>query len=462
MSKKPSLSDSIPGIPLWIMTLFSLAAFPLRAATKAIPVLEPSANQVKVRTVAELVTALGKAVTGQTIMLADGVYDVSGVEPLRIRANGVALFGESRDPTKAVLKGQGFTSGNVDEEMVKVEASNITLAYLTMRDVRANGLKIQTGANDNLLVHNVHFIDICERAIKGPDAPVSKGGIVRYCLFEQKTPITTLIPNLRFDGDYIAGMDMMKIEGWRIHDNTFRNIRGRTGGGRAAIFLWNGCKNVTVERNLIIGCDRAVAMGNPSSANSDMVGGIIRNNFIVAGSDISIEICNSTQTTISHNTIWSANPAFNRTLSFYNGGSGNLLRNNLVMGRLNVQGGVIPDSAANLLVPSGTNVSAWFKDPAGGDLHLTPAATGAIDKGREVGTVPDDFDARLRDGKPDIGADEFENSSPVQPRQGKGSQSGAGTVISGLAGSGWSASWNSARFTAAGSRLPRDARLRPF
>lgn len=390
-----------------------LLAFALLSRALAdVPLLLPSASQVEVRNTAELVAALGEAKRGQTLMLADGTYDLSSVEPLRIRVDSVGLYGASRDPAKVILKGQGFGGSNTNEEMIKIEAAHSTLAYVTIRDVRANGLKIQSGANTGLLVHNVNFIDICERSIKGPDVPVSVGGIVRYCLFEQVTPITGAIPNLNANGDYIAGMDMMKIEGWRIHDNTFKNIRGMNGGGRAAVFLWNGCKNVVVERNLFIGCDRAVAFGNPSGPTSDMDGGVIRNNFIVAGAGIAIEVCHSNSSSIYHNTVYSTNPSFNRTLFFFENAAGNAVKNNLVMGRISIENGTAPDTAGNLFVASAPN---WFIHPASGNLRLASTATAAIDKGVPL-PVTDDFDGQARTGTPDIGADEYASGSTALGR----------------------------------------------
>lgn len=402
-------------LPLLFSALCSLPAYAFPSKTPAdVPLLSPSASQVTVRNSAELVAALGSATPGRTLMLADGTYDLSSVEPLRIRVDSVGLYGASRDPAKVILKGQGFGGSNANEELIKIEATHSTLAYLTIRDVRANGLKIQSGANTGLLVHNVNFIDICERSIKGPDVAVSLGGIVRYCLFEQVTPITSAIQNLNADGDYIAGMDMMKIEGWRIHDNTFKNIRGMNGGGRAAVFLWNGCKNVVVERNLFMGCDRAIAFGNPSGPVSDMEGGIIRNNFIVAGAGIAIEVCHNKSGSVFHNTVYSANPSFNRTLFFFENGTGNAVKNNLVMGRMSVENGTAPDTAGNLFVSS---AAGWFRNPASGDLHLAASATAAIDKGVSLPQVQDDFDGLARSGPPDIGADEFAPGSAALGRK---------------------------------------------
>jgi Periplasmic copper-binding protein (NosD) len=387
-----------------LLPTFLLPAL-LSASLTSIPVLQPSAKRVNVSTVSALVSAIGSASKGTTIMLADGTYDISKVWPLRFRTDSVQLYGASQDPTRVILKGAGFKSSNTDEELIKIEAVGIKLAYFTLRDGRANGVKVQTGANHWLFIHNVYFIDICERSIKAPDAAISKNGVVEYCLFQQVTPITADIPNLHMDGDYIAGMDMMKIEGWSIHDNVFKNIRGMHGGARAAIFLWNGCKNTTVERNVFLGCDRSIALGNPSSANLDMDGGIIRNNFIVAGKDISVEVCNSTGSLIASNTIYSTNPAYTRTVCFNNNRTGNILKDNLVLGKLAVLSGQTPDMAGNLFASS--VVSSWFLDASNADLHLTSAASQAIDKGVPLTQITTDFDGAARSDKPDIGADEM-------------------------------------------------------
>ena len=71
-------------------------------------------------------------------------------------------------------------------------------------------------------------------------------------------------------------------------DNVFQNIKGRRGGGRAAIFIWVRSRRVVVERNLIVNCDRGVAFGNPGRSTADIDGqqpvyvsdGVIHNNFI--------------------------------------------------------------------------------------------------------------------------------------------------------------------------------------
>jgi hypothetical protein len=328
--------------------------------------------------------------------------------------DGLTLRGASGDPAKVVLRGKGFKAHDRREEMIKIEAQGVTIADLTIRDVGCNGIKLQTGSNHNLLVHNVRFIDIGERAIKGPHAPDSRNGVVRYCLFEQITPITPDIPGLVFRGDYVAGMDMMHVDGWRIHDNTFKNIRGMRGGGRGAVFLWQDSRHCVVERNTFIGCDRSICYGNPSGKR-DMTGGIIRNNFIFAGASQAIEICHATGVKVYNNSIYHMDKVVDRrTISVLDVGSVDF-RNNIVFSTSKTISGKGYTEANNLWLTDASLASRFFVNPAAGDFHLKPTATEAIDRGLRLPDVELDWDGDSRSATPDIGADEMgASASPVE------------------------------------------------
>jgi hypothetical protein len=372
---------------------------------KAPPLPAPQGKITCVSTIDELRNALQADSEGETILLADGVYDVAGGF-LRLDRDGLSLRGASGDPSKVILKGKGFKVHDRAEELIKVEAKSVTIADLTIRDVGSNGLKLQTGANHDLLVHNVHFIDIGERCIKGPKEAVSRNGIVRYCVFEQVTPITRDIPDLQFGGDYIAGMDMMRIDGWRIHDNLFKNIRGMRTRGRGAIFFWIGSTNCIVERNTFIGCDRSISFGNPTG-QQDMTGGIIRNNFIYAGKRQAIELCHVDGVKVYNNSIHHMDDVRDQqTILLFN--SRNVdIRNNIVFSKAKGPSGEGFREANNLWFTDPTIAKRFFVDPPRGDLHLRPAAAEAIDKGVRLADVETDWDGQPRDAKPDIGADEF-------------------------------------------------------
>lgn len=378
----------------------------------AIPPLPRPEHSVTVSTVEELQNAVSGASPGTTILLSDGDYHLTST--LRIMTDSLTLRGASDDPFKAVLRGRGFGHGDKSEELVKIEAVAVGLAYLTIRDVRGNGLKIQTGGNHDILVHNCHFIDICERSIKGPAVATSRNGIVRYCFFEQQTPITDDIPDLTLGGDYIAGMDMMDIDGWHIHDNFFKNIRGMNGGGRAGIFLWRRCSNIIIERNTFLNCDRGIALGNYSGSESGnhVTNSVCRNNFVASDKyDAGIEIAGVDNVGIYNNTIWKSDRTGSRGIRFIAYHTNVDFRNNLINGRLIFDRG---DEGVSAFCNVAGDLSGYFVDAPAADLHLTSEAVLAIGQGQALKEVTDDWDGNARQGDIDIGASQYKVPTGVE------------------------------------------------
>jgi hypothetical protein len=376
------------------------------------PLRAPEGKITRVSTINELRHALQADREGETILLADGVYDVAGGF-LRLDKDGLSLRGASGDPSKVILRGKGFKVHDRAEELIKVEAKGVTIADLTVRDVGSNGIKLQSGANHDLLVHNVHFIDIGERCIKGPKEAVSRNGIVRYCVFEQVTPITRDIPDLQFGGDYIAGMDMMRIDGWRIHDNVFKNIRGLRTRGRGAVFFWIGSSNCIVERNTFIGCDRSISFGNPTG-QQDMTGGIIRNNFIYAGKRQAIELCHVDDVKVYNNSIHHMDDVRDQQTILLLDARNVDIRNNIIFSKAKGLSGEGYTAANNLWFTDLSAARRFFVDAPNGDLHLKPTAIEAIDRGVKLAGVESDWDGQPRTASPDVGADETVPAASTQ------------------------------------------------
>ena len=84
-------------------------------------------------------------------------------------------------------------------------------------------------------------------------------------------------------------------------------IRGPNGGGRGAIFIWVGSEHVIAERNIIINCDRGICFGNPSSTAPNMYHGIVRNNVVVGGAGMALEICDTIANSVCHNSVFATN-----------------------------------------------------------------------------------------------------------------------------------------------------------
>jgi hypothetical protein len=205
---------------------------------------------------------------------------------------------------------------------------------------------------------------------------------------------------------------MMALEDWTFSDNVFRNIKGRNGGGRAAIFIWVRSRRVVVERNLIINCDRGVAFGNPGKSTANVSGerlvyvsdGVIRNNFITGGPDCGIELWYAENVKVHNNSIWRPEQNFSRGIRVGAGTSATEIANNLVHGEIRFDGG-----QAQLRRNHTGRLDGYFLDPMSGNLALTPAATKAIDKGVYLPDVAEDIRRHPRPKYPDLGAWEFED-----------------------------------------------------
>ncbi len=378
-------------------------------------------------TVAALEQALMDARPGDTIVVADGTYMIERTLAIDGKQH-VTLRGASGDPAKVTLRGAGGWRGPTDdyrsignEDLLTIRRSeDIVIAHLTFADVRHYGIKIGIDADrkppnpSNIHIYDCRFRDIATRAVKGvamADRKPVVGGSVRYCHFEN-----TGVPDpswgwALYDGNYVSAIDMMYLKDWTFSDNVFRNIKGASGGGRGAIFIWNQSRNITVERNVFTGCDRSIAFGNPSKPTGyepgtlHIYGGMIRNNFIVVGSGPKtagakgIEIVWTEDVKVYHNTVYSDDPQ-RRAIHYFQDIHRLHLANNLLRGRLDGEG----DARAEGNVVD--DLEGYFVNPLEGDLHLTGRAADALRKGVPLAAVTDDIDGEKRGDPPDVGADE--------------------------------------------------------
>jgi hypothetical protein len=292
----------------------------------------------------------------------------------------------------------------------------VTIADLTVQNASVHGLTFKGESNTQRpRVYNCRIRNCWERGIKGtapfnqdhkiasePDPEALKvrptGGRIEHCLFE--------LDHKKTDedwtgGDYIAGIDMMWLKDWTISDNVFLGIRGKKDGARGAVFVWNNSEDVLVERNVIVGCDSGICLGNPSGSALHMTRGIVRNNFVVRGAGKSVELVRTKDCQVYNNTVWSAEVGYDRTFQLFQGCAGAKVFNNLVRGKLRIDGDDPKQVEANLA----GELDGFFADPEKGDLHLTAkGAEAARGQGRPVPEGLKDFDGKPRPAKPALGA----------------------------------------------------------
>lgn len=374
---------------------------------------EPAGDVVSAKTVNEIFERAESLAAGATLLIEPGVYQFDRPLVLRGRKN-VTIRSVSGDPTSVTLKGLGWEKGNDLDDILRVAACDgVMIAGLTFAESRSYGIKVEAEhAPKNIHIYNCDFRNIGVRAIKGSASQdpmiMAENGSVRFCDFENnKVPPA----NWLFGGDYISAIDMMALDRWTFSDNTFRNINGRNGGGRAAIFIWVRSRRIVVERNVILNCDRGISFGNPGVSTANLKGeqtiyvseGIIQNNMISGGVDCGIELWHAKGIKVRHNSILRPERNWNRGIRIGAGVAQTEVVNNLVDGGIQVEGG-----DAQVKENVAKRIEDYFVEPANGNLALTAKASDAINRGVKLDHPLSDIRGLARDGEPDFGAWEFE------------------------------------------------------
>ncbi|HEX4612609.1 MAG TPA: right-handed parallel beta-helix repeat-containing protein [Urbifossiella sp.] len=392
----------------------------LLLAAPADPPLRPDAPPfpaatgpvISVSTSAELVAAVARVPAGGTILLADGRYPLTA--PLRVAADRVTIRSRSRDRTRVILDG----NGTLTEAIWVTGCSDVTIAHLTIQNVRWNGIKINSDSGvQRLRVYDCVFRNVWQRAIKGVGVPAAnrdrlrpRDCVIEFCLFENDRPKQIgddpEDTAATFGGDYVGGIDAMCPTGWAVRDNLFRGIRGRTRQGRAAVFLWVDARECVVERNVIVDCDNGVWLGNSTRDPTEPVhatGCVVRNNCVTRAPEGAITATYTRDCRIVHNTLFDPDSRHRRGVRVVADAPGLVVAYNLLAGvAVQVEGGAKVEQRGNVERPP----AGLFANPDRGDLHLVGRPAGVVDAATPDAAVTEDLDRRRRGPKPDIGAHE--------------------------------------------------------
>ena len=311
----------------------------LPAAEPLTPIMDIEADAkqkvVHVSTPWEIIRAVEDAEEYMTIVIAAGRYLMP--RDFVINTHHLTIRGETGNRDDVILDGgaeydQHFkplsTRFGAPGIIKLIRARHVTIADITLTNSPKYGIMyIGDGRVHHLTVHNVKFHNIWARGLKGTGPyridhrqytaedlgydPVAdehlqwnraRHGKVQHCLFINDHPKRDLVDT--DEGNYIAGMDLMALQDWTISNNAFVGIRGASGRGRGAIFIWVESEDVVVENNLFIHCDKALGIGNPHGSHSGKPGAVangryspyhvknfvIRGNTIVGGCNKGIEV----------------------------------------------------------------------------------------------------------------------------------------------------------------------------
>jgi hypothetical protein len=380
------------------------------APPPAPPLPPPTGDVVTVSTVAALHSAVDNLVSGRTILIAAGTYNLER----QLHVNGVAnvaIRGATGNRNQVVLRGSGMAVPGVPHGIECSNAQNLLIADLSIGEVQYHPLQLHGEAGcDRVRIYNVRLFDAGEQFVKGTvnfGAPNGvDDGVLEYSVLEY----TTIGPN----HGYTNGIDIHRGENWVIRYNLFRNIRVPQGAPQSlgpAVLMWSGARNTTTYANTFINCERAIAYGIGPQAGFAFghQGGTICGNFIYRAAgvpgDAGITVWDSPGTQVLHNTVVQSGTYPDAIDYRFPGSSGLSIKNNLLDGGVRQRDGASASLAANVT----TAAPALFENPSIGDLHLRSTASVAIDQGVALAECGADWDGQPRPAGParDIGADEL-------------------------------------------------------
>lgn len=247
-----------------------------------------TSNVVNVSTQAEYANALNNASAGDTIVLAAGSYDISNMN-VGVSVDNLTVRGENDNMDDVVLFGNGQDVQNDNTFYgFYVTGDNFTVAYLTIRDTWLSAIQLQAGPS-NFHAYNVRLQNSGEQFIKGSSVNNTYGqganyGKVEYCVLEYLNGP----PNHAGQEGYTNGVDVHGGIDWEVRNNVIIDLHVLSDSipeyyqTNPAILFWNGANGTLVENNLIINCDRAIALGLVDWHDDiDHIGGIARNNICV-------------------------------------------------------------------------------------------------------------------------------------------------------------------------------------
>jgi hypothetical protein len=359
------------------------------------PLSPPTGASVTVSSEAELRNQAYNAAAGTTILIQAGVYNMG--DYIHVVNNGITLRGATGDRGDVILDFGGMVSGHFG---ILVDADDVTIADLTIRNAHDHGVSIQ--GRDRPMLYNLHIQDIRDQLVKvNPWGDGSEDGLLACSRLEY----TTSAPD-----SYTNGISAHDAHRWVVRDNEWYRIRTIDDTPVPTILFWSGSSDTIVERNLLVDCYQGIAFGNASHGSGDHTGGIVRNNFIYASMphDVAIEMVHAQGWLVAHNTALLLNPSTGLTWGMearFSDSQGTFAYNLTNMDIWHNR-----DGAQGTLTGNVTNAqSSWFVDAASGDLHLVPTASDAIDQAVTLVDVPDDFDGDVRPIglAPDVGADEY-------------------------------------------------------
>src|SRR5262245_48148275 len=210
-------------VPVALLAARGVANGALPGDAPALPIT--GTRIVNVATESQLQTATDDLRHGDTLLLADGIYNLTRSLYINGR-NNVTIRGAAGS-TNVVLAGKGMNNSNFGGVPFGIwsNGTNTTIAHLTIRDTWDNEIIFNAGAQSPR-VYCIRLLDAGSQFIKSNPTDVNAGrgvnnGVVEYCWFEY-----TVRPpaDHRSGVGYFNGISAHAAQNWIVRGNLFKNL----------------------------------------------------------------------------------------------------------------------------------------------------------------------------------------------------------------------------------------------
>lgn len=448
------------------MTPISRAFGVALGATTLIVAPIAHADEKPVATSADLVAAIASAQPGDAIVLAAGTYDLGNVSCSTSGTADAPIVVRSATPLGALIRFSGVEGFKVSGAHWHFEGLDIQGVCAT-DDECEHAFHVFGGNAEGFVLRRSRVRDFNAqlKVNAAPDAnglqQMANGGRVEFCEIADTHPRATANPVTKLNID--GGL------GWVVRGNAIHDFR-KAGGNEISYgaFMKSGGKAGLFERNLVVcskddnsgGVRIGLSFGGGGTApqfcapafdanvpcSVEHTDGVMRNNIIVACSDVGVYVNRGANTKLLHNTLVSTSGIdfrFDTTTGVAHG--------NLLMGKIRGRDGGSFSESDNRAELGLDFFTALYTNPMGLDFAVQGDATG-LQVASPHPDVTNDYCARPRPGS-DVAIGALEHAlgdCAIDPPDEGSASSGAGGAGGGSSGEGGANATSTASGTGSG------------
>ncbi|GAC1370328.1 MAG: hypothetical protein NVSMB47_19670 [Polyangiales bacterium] len=377
-----------------------------------------SARTVNVNDAAALTYALGGALPGDEIVLADGTYHFTASQTCGASGTAAApIVIRAKNPLGARIEFDALEGFHVTGPHWRFEGLDVH--GVCADDNNCEHAFHVTGAATDFVIRGNRVVDFNAQLKVNADKDAGGAWVQPHRgLVEGNEVFDT---HARATSNPVTKLNIDGVDDWVVRANLIHDGHKNGGDGVSyQSFIKGGGKNGLYERNLVI-CTRddtsggtriglsfggggtgpqycAPAFDPAVPCDPEMTGGVMRNNIIVACSDVGIYLNKAKDTKLLYNTLIDTSGVDFRFASSTGEADGNVMSSHV-----RARDGGAFTAGINLLDVA--DFTPWYVAPALGDLRQKGDLSALLGKGTARAEVTDDYCARARGAGPfDLGA----------------------------------------------------------